>query len=333
MTSSDILKKAQDATAARKPRQQGEAWMFSIRDEIAELLQGSPFEVDSYLQSAWREIEKSDLLMKAAQDPKGSSTVLGAVMLGATLQLPIGGPLGQFYLTPRGYKAQGGGWGNLCVPMVGYRGFFELGYRSGNVSSYDYRIVRSGDTFKEYANAVKGNWFEWEGMPDGDDDRDLTHVIAMARLTNGDIAFKTLSKFLMDRRKPKKTENTPWEGPHAEAMYVKTAHRELAKFQQLTITQAKAVEADEVISMWNRSTEALETVRDETRILSSGQDQTEPASAAPNTAAGSPSAAPQSQARKSAPSAAKDPNEMDAEEFEAYSAAQYAAESAAENGL
>lgn len=268
---SDILKKAQTAVAGPRKREGGEAFLFSIRDEVAELLADSPLQVDSYLQAAYREILKAPLLVKAATDHQGGPTLLGAVMLGATLQLPIGGPLGQFYLTPRGVK-RGNEWGNVCVPMVGYRGFFELGYRSGKVSHYDYRIVREGDHFREFSNAEKGNWFEWEGLPDGEDDRALTHVVALARLSSGDIQFQTMSRYRMDRRKPTKTQNTPWEGPHQEAMYVKTVHRELAKFQQLTVGQAKAVEADEVISMWNRNTEALETIRDETRMLGTGED-------------------------------------------------------------
>jgi len=256
---SDLVQRAAAATGTARTRTGGEQWVFGIRDEVAELLTGSAYNVDSYLQAAWRVIKDSPKLTQAAQE--APETMLGAIMLGATLQLPIGGPLGQFYLTPRSEKVNGG-WRTVCVPMIGYRGFFELGYRSGRVGKFDYRIVREGDHFREWADALHGNQFEWSPQEDGDDDRPLTHVIAIAKLLNGEVAFTVMSKLRIDKRKPKKTERTPWEGPHAEAMYVKTAHRELAKYQQLTVSQALAVEADENISEWNRTTENLSTVHD-----------------------------------------------------------------------
>lgn len=253
---------------AAKPRGGVEQWLFtSVRDEVAELLRGSPFDVDSYLQNAYREIEKSNQLRMAAEQAGG--TVLGGIMLGATLQLPIGGPLGQFYLTPRG-EGRGQDRRTVCVPMIGYRGFFELGYRSGRVASYDYKVVREGDKFEEGSNSERGNWYDWERAEgfDGDegengvDVRPLTGVVAIVRLLNGNVQYRHMSRATIDRRKPKNTTNTPWEGPHAEGMYIKTPHRELAKFQQLSIATARAVEADEAISIWNRATESVETIHE-----------------------------------------------------------------------
>jgi recombination protein RecT len=259
---SDLAKKAQTAVAGPRKREGGEAFVFGIRDEVAELLEGSPFSVDSYLQAAYRVVSDSNDLVLAAKNH--GSTVLGAIMLGARLQLPIGGPLGQFYLTPRGIKnRQTDQWEKMCVPMIGYRGFFELGYRSGRISAYQYQIVREGDHFDEFSNAEKGNWYEFRKDRNGGDDRPLTDVIAIAKLTNGDVQFESMSAFRIERRRPDRTQNTPWEGKHAEAMYVKTAHRELAKYQQLTVQQAEAVERDELIQRWNGITSSLDVIRDE----------------------------------------------------------------------
>lgn len=271
--SSGILTRARSEVAATRQRAGGEEWMFSIREEVAELLEGSPFTVDSYLQAAYREVMKSPQLVQAAKD--AGPTLLGAVMLGATLQLPIGGPLGQFYLTPRPFK-QGDGWGQSCVPMIGYRGFFELGYRSGIVRSFDYLIVREGDTFRQGANSERGSFFDWEQAYDGehgenDPDgkvRPLRGVVAIAHLSNGDRpAFHYLSRTEIERRRPKRTQNTPWEGPHADAMYVKTAHRELAKYLPLSISVARAVESDEQVNRFDKATGALETVPDGAIVL------------------------------------------------------------------
>ena len=273
LTARVVAKKVGTAGDPNRKRRGGEEYLFSIRDEVAELLRGSPFDVDSYLQSAYREVLKSPQLIQAAQD--SGPTLLGAVMLGATLQLPIGGPLGQFYLTPRGENVgtrQDPKWNQMCVPMIGYRGFFELGYRSGRVRSFDYIVRRKGDQYQQGGNSARGRWFEWTQFADGEYDeldaegqvRPLTGVVAIANLLSStDPAWQFMSRAAIDRRKPKNTRYTPWEGPNAEAMYIKTPHRELAKFSQLSIASARAVEADELISEWNKTTQALETIHDD----------------------------------------------------------------------
>lgn len=267
-----ILARAKQSAAGRE-REGGELYLFSIRDEVAELLQGSPFEPDSYLQAAYREIVKSPQLTTAAK--QSGTTVLGAVMLGATLQLPIGGPLGQFYLTPRS-EGRDAEKRTVCVPMIGYRGFFELGYRSGRIQSFDYLIVREGDTFITRSNSERGNYYDWTQYEGGEFDeldedgkvRPLTGVVAIAYPTNGGRpAFKYLSRAAIERRRPKYWQGTPWSGKDADAMYVKTPHRELAKYLQLSIATAKAVEADETISLWQRATGALETLPQDAGVI------------------------------------------------------------------
>jgi len=258
-----LLQRAQASTAKNRPGVEG--WLFGIRDEVAELLTGSPFDVDSYLQAAFREVAKSADLRKAAS--QAGDTLLGAVMLGATLQLPIGGPLGQFYITPRN-EGQGENRRTVAVPMIGYRGFFELGYRSGRVSLFDYIIVRDGDRFEKGANSERGKWFDWDQLGEDENDekgnrRELTGVVALARLSNGDVQHQTMSRAAIERRRPTNWAKSPWNGKDQEAMYVKTPHREMAKFMQLSISSARAVEADENIANWNRVTGAIDTIRDE----------------------------------------------------------------------
>lgn len=295
--SSGLLTRAQVATGQARKREGAEAFVFAIRNEVAELLQGSPFTPDSWLQNANREIAFSNQLTAAARE--NPATMLGALMLGATLQLPIGGPLGQFYLTPRG-QGQGNARTTVCVPMIGYRGFFELGYRSGRVGKYDYTIVRDGDTLRKGSDSSRGNWYEFEEQADGDVERNLTGVVAIAKLLNGEVAFQYMSRMQIDRRKPSTTTNTPWAGKHADAMYVKTPHRELAKFQQLTIGQALAVDADENIAEWNQHTEAIVTHYDDggTKELPTGAIAPDEAA---TEAPAAPQAAPVAQGQAAAP--------------------------------
>lgn len=285
-TPSGILTRAKTEVAATRTRVGGENYLFSIRDEVAELLEGSPFSVDSYLQAAYREVLRSPLLVQAAQE--SGPTLLGAVMLGATLQLPIGGPLGQFYLTPRSAK-RGDVWVQTCVPMLGYRGFFELGYRSGIVRSFDYLIVREGDEFRQGANSERGTFFDWEQYAGGEysenDDagkiRPLRGVVAIAHLAaGGRPAFHYLSRTEIERRRPKRTTNTPWEGPHADAMYVKTAHRELAKYLPMSIQVAQAVVSDEQAQRYDAATGTLEVLPEGATVVSA-TDENVSAAAAP----------------------------------------------------
>jgi len=265
---SGIMKRV---SAGGRVRVGGEDYLFSIRDEVAELLTGSPLEVDSYLQGAYRTIIASPQLVQAARE--SGPTVLGGVMLGAQLQLPIGGPLGQFYLTPRA-EGYGENRRQVCVPMIGYRGFFELGYRSGRIRAFDYIIRRVGDTYRQGGDSARGKFFEWEQFEGGEFDeldaegnrRALTGVIALAHtLGSSEPTWQFMSRATIERRRPKHWESTPWNpnakaGDNSEAMYVKTPHRELAKFLQLSIATARAVEADEMIAEWNKVTGAVETL-------------------------------------------------------------------------
>jgi recombination protein RecT len=296
----------QRVSASGRVRRGGEDYLFSIRDEVAELLTGSAFEVDSYLQAAYRTIIASPDLIQATKE--SGPTVLGAVMLGAQLQLPIGGPLGQFYLTPRtDYGTK------ICVPMIGYRGFFELGYRSGRIRSFDYIIRRAGDEWAMGANSERGKYFDWSQFEGGEFDeldangerRALTGVVALAyTLGATEPTWQFMSRAAIEKRRPRHWKSTPWNpeakaGDNSEAMYVKTPHRELAKFLQLSIQSARAVEADEMIAQWNQATGAIETLDDtegqhydETPGIEAGGTPDEPSEAvrsAPNAPESAPS--------------------------------------------
>lgn len=266
---SALTRRAQQSAGGRD-RAGVEQWLYvSVRDQVAELLQGSPFEVDTYLQAAYRVIEASKDLRAAATE--SGTTVLGAIMLGATLQLQIGGPLGHYYLTPRNENGR-----KVCVPMIGYRGFFELGYRSGMIRKFDTIAVRELDDWSGLkANSERGQYFDFAEYADGEFDefdekgerRPLRGVVALAHpLGNQPPAFKYMGRRAIELRRPRHWKSTPWNDPveaTREEMYFKTPHRSLAKMLQLSIATARAVEADETISLWNRHSDAIETLRPE----------------------------------------------------------------------
>jgi len=251
--SSGIMARAQQSAGhAMRTDSKAEEWVFSFRDQAADLLAGRVRDVDAYLFNAFRQIVSSKSLMEATRE-----SLAGGLLLGATLGLEIGGPLGHYYLTPR-YNSRI--QRNECVPVIGYRGFFELGYRSGNVAAYEYVRVREGDHFESGADSERGNWWEWARMPGGSEDRPLTHVVAIAKLTNGQRSSLPMTIEEILKRRPTQWEKTPWgQAKFADAMATKTPFREQAKFLRLSTDLALAAEADERISWWNQNTQELET--------------------------------------------------------------------------
>lgn len=267
--SSGILARAQRSTAARV-REGGEAWVFGFKDQVAELLAGRVRDVDGYLYNVFRQIAASPQLRDATRD-----SLAGGILLGATLGFEVGGPLGHYYLTPRWNRnatrivdgrPQTGAF--ECVPVIGYRGFFELGYRSGHVAAYEYVRVREGDHFDSGADSDRGQWWEYKPMAGGDPNRPLTHVVAIAKLLSGQRSSLPMTIDEILKRRPTQYERTPWgkdpeqnggrRGPFFDAMATKTPFREQAKFMRLSTDLALAADADEMISRWNRETQALE---------------------------------------------------------------------------
>lgn len=255
-----ILARAQRASAVRT-REGAEAWVFSFREQVAELLAGRVRDVDGYLYNTFRQIAASQPLRESTRD-----SLAGGILLGATLGFEVGGPLGHYYLTPRwnrnavrvvdGERKTGS---FECVPVIGYRGFFELGYRSGHVAAYEYVRVREGDTFDSGADSERGVWWSHRPMPGGTNDRPLTHVVAIAKLLSGQRSSLPMTMDEILQRRPTQWDKTPWGQPKfVDAMATKTPFREQAKFMRLSTDLALAADADEMISRWNRETESIE---------------------------------------------------------------------------
>jgi len=265
-TPGTFLARVQKTEKAARVREGAEAWVFSFRDQVAELLAGRVRDVDGYLYNVFRTIAAVQPLRESTRD-----SLAGAILLGATLGFEIGGPLGHYYLTPRfnknavkiveGRERRGS---FECVPVIGYRGFFELGYRSGNVSAFEYVRVREGDHFETGSDSARGNWYEFKALRGGDNKRPLTDVVAIAKLTNGQTSTLAMTVEEILSRRPTSWEKTPWgNAKFADAMATKTPFREQAKFLRLSTDLALAVNADEMVSLWNRETEAIDTRRDE----------------------------------------------------------------------
>jgi recombination protein RecT len=168
-----------------------------------------------------------------------ASSLLGAIMLAAQLRLEIGSALGHFYLTPRK-----DGDTMLCLPIIGYRGYIELAYRSGRIDNIGTELVRAGDRFSRGANSERGRHFDWEPLDD-DETREYERVIAVAQVTGAQRTnWATLTRAEVEKRRPSYWSSTPWKS-FPEAMARKTAIRQLAATLPLSVELGRALQADE----------------------------------------------------------------------------------------
>lgn len=173
-------------------------------------------------------------------------SVLQSVMIAGSLGLEAdGGPLGRAYLVPfynhkiKGFEAQ---------LVVGYRGLIELATRSGQVSRVIARAVYEGDDF-DYCYGTDEYIRHKPGSPD--ERGDLTHTYAIAYLRDGGEQFVVLQRPDIEAAKAKSNSRNrdkqivgPWVD-HYDAMAVKTAVRQLAKWIPLSPDVRVAVTAEE----------------------------------------------------------------------------------------
>lgn len=214
----------------------------SMRGELAKALP-KHLTIDSFLRLALTELRMNPQLGDCSQE-----SLLGALMTAARLGLEPGGPLGQFYLTPRRLKDQG----KVVVPIVGYQGLRDLAYRSGVVRSVDSIIVREGDLYEEGANESRGHWFDWKPAAVGGSERPVVGVIGVAELAEGGRVFRQLDMREVLGRKDRGAagDRGPWSSDF-EAMVRKTGIRALAPLLPKSTAFAIATRVDEQVQVYN----------------------------------------------------------------------------------
>lgn len=157
------------------------------------------------------EIRRTPKLMECSPQ-----SLLGAMMQSAQLGLEPG-PLGHVYLVPFRGEVQ---------LIVGYKGFADLAYRTGQVKDLSAAIVYDGDRFEyQYGTSPKLVHVP-AGPPEG---RMPTHFYALARLTTGGAPFVVLFPDDIEaaRQRSAAKDSGPWVTDWP-AMARKTPIRRLA---------------------------------------------------------------------------------------------------------
>ncbi len=172
---------------------------------------------------AWSHVQSSPHLLDC--EPR---SIIESVGEAAKLRLNVDGVLGHAYLVP--FKDHGTPKAKM---MIGFRGLQHLGYQSGKVLRYHADVVRENDRFT-YAEGVELS-FHHERPRLGEDRGERLGAYALAHLEGGgpplvvvmdqqEIEARRQSSASY-RRKPKES---PWT-THTDAMWMKTAIRELSK--------------------------------------------------------------------------------------------------------
>jgi len=163
-----------------------------------------------------------------------ASGALWCAQLGLTL-----GRLGLFYLVP--FK-------RLAVPVVGYKGYCQLAYRSGQVKDIRALLVYEGEPFSEYGGSSPRLVHE---IREHADDTVIVNAYAVARLKTGGTVWQVIGEREWERARKASALGAKNQGlwaEHRPEAIRKTAIRRLAESGSLPLIPAigEALEGDEM---------------------------------------------------------------------------------------
>lgn len=180
------------------------------------------------------------LITTINRDPKllecDRNSVMAGAMTAAQLGLEIDPALGRAYLLPYKGKAQ---------LIIGYKGYVDLAYRSGQLAGLQAEAVYEADHFS-YALGLDP---KLEHIPADQEDRGaLKYAYAVASLVNGGKAWRVLNRAQVMKHKKANaysdSERSPWK-THEEEMWRKTAIRALSSILPLSPELRDAVASDD----------------------------------------------------------------------------------------
>ncbi|UXE05184.1 RecT-like DNA pairing protein [Arthrobacter phage Jamun] len=239
------------ATIGNKQAETGRASAFdlmkSMEGEFAKALPAH-VPVEQFMRTGLTELRQNPDLQRCTAD-----SLLGAFLVAARLGVEVGGPLGQFYLTPRLLKVKGGAQNEKAwqvVPIVGYKGLLELAQRSGRVGAVGAELVRKGDVFRMgYDSRLGGKLTQWEPA-DYLETREVVGVLAWAEVGNGkQERFLPIEKVLERKGRGSAGDHGPWKTDF-EAMVRKTGFRALTGDLPQSAALALARVADEEVQQY-----------------------------------------------------------------------------------
>lgn len=171
-------------------------------------------------------------------------TFIAALMNAAQLGLEPNTPLGQAYLIPYENRKQ-----NCleCQFQIGYKGYIDLAYRTGQVQLIQAQTVYENDEF-DYAYGLNPRLFH---RPFDGDRGEIRYFYGLFRLGNGGYGFEVMNKEAMDDHartysQAITSQYSPWVKNY-EDMAKKTVIKKVLKYAPISTDFQKAVSMDESI--------------------------------------------------------------------------------------
>ncbi len=218
--------------------------LMGHRVDLARML-GGDAEAERFIAEAFSAINANPFLRQCTPE-----SLFGALYFAAQINLPVGGPLQQFHLTPRkSWSSAHGAKVWQVVPVVGYGGLIRLAMNSGEYDSIEGILVHELDEFEPPYDDESGTHFKLRAARG--DRGPVIGVIGRALVKGSDrsiIEYLTTEEVLT-RHRPRDWEKTPWKD-HEAQMIQKTGIRVVSKYTSKSANSvrfAQAIEADTAV--------------------------------------------------------------------------------------
>lgn len=255
---------------------------------------------DYFVRVALTAINKQPLLLQCTQE-----SLLGCLMDCAQLGLETDSIRGLAYLIPFNDSKRG----MVCTLVVGFQGLIDLSYRHPKVKAIRYATVRRGDYF-DYQEGLQPKLVH---RPNDEEEGELTHAYAICELDNGGQTWVVMNKRqVMKAKASSRSANSnysPWT-THEEAMWAKTAVRQLAKRIPKSRELAEALGKDDdeqVIDVQSTTVNATPVINVELPPEPTKDEETKPVEQPAAAPPPSPQAAPVAAETKAADTKGKGP--------------------------
>ena len=236
----------------------------AVKDRLIEILQSSK-RASTFATSVIQIMNNNKAL--ADCDP---TSVVGAAMTSATLELPLNNSLGYAYIIPFNEKQGDGTWLKKAQFQIGYKGFIQLAMRSGQFKTIHATDVKQGEiiTRERLSGEIDFQWIEDESQ------REKTSTIgyvAYFRLLNSYEAtlFMTMEELSKHGKKFSKTFDKSFGlwNTDMDSMSKKTVLKLLlSKFAPLSIEMQTAVKTDQASFNDVENTEDISYIDNEPTI-------------------------------------------------------------------
>lgn len=191
------------------------------------------------------------------------SSIVGAAMTSATLNLPLNNNLGYAYIIPFNERQKDGSFLVKAQFQIGYKGFIQLSMRSGQFKTIHTSDVKKGEIISRdrLSGEIDFQWIE------DDAQREKTETIgyvAYFRLLNGYEAtmFMSMSELQGHGKKFSQTFKKGfglWKDDF-DSMAKKTVLKLLlSKYAPMSIDMQTARDMDQASLEWNEEDETIET--------------------------------------------------------------------------